>query len=170
MPTLAAPPSPSVARTTGEPPRPALGSAAPIRRAIAKLSFDPRTDKRIIGALSAYPDRRHSAMLAAWLRAGWRVATGRAVAPPVVAAAPATTSALQGAELARQATRPMIRRVFVDAAAEPGLDDFLRGLPRHERGREIRHFILVALGRAASPRGPQVASQRPTAVAPTAAP
>jgi hypothetical protein len=118
---------------------PASAPRASLRRAIAKLSFCPAADVRIVVALAAYPDRRHSAILAAWLRAGWRLATGRAVAAPVVAAAPA------GAVLPQ---RPIVRRVFVDAEAEPGLDDFLRGLPRHERGREIRHFIEVALGRA----------------------
>lgn len=118
---------------------PGAAPRASLRRAIAKLSFCPAADVRIVAALAAYPDRRHSAILAAWLRAGWRLATGRAVAAPVVATAPARIVLPQ---------HPIVRRVFVDAQAEPGLDDFLRGLPRHERGREIRHFIEVALGRA----------------------
>ena len=117
--------------------------AGTLRRAVAKLSFCPTADGRILSALAAYPDRRHSALLASWLRAGWRVATGRAVMMPVVAAAPSGVP---------HPERSIVRRVFVDAAAEPGLDDFLRALPRHERGREIRHFIEVALERAREPK------------------
>ena len=112
------------------------------RRAIAKLSFCPVADARIVTALGAYPDRRHSAVLASWLRAGWRLATGRAVVAPVVA------TSLDAAK----PSQALIRRIFVDAQVEPGLDDFLRGLPRHERGREIRHFVEVALARAQVPQ------------------
>jgi hypothetical protein len=113
------------------------------RRAVAKLSFCPHDDARIIAALATFPATRHSAVLAVWLRAGWRVATGRTVAAPILGAVHPAQAMLQ---------RPVVRRVFVDSAIEPGLADFLGNLPRHERGREIRHFIEVAL-RAAAPAG-----------------
>jgi len=129
--------------------RNAAPSPQRVRRAIAKLSFSPRDDVRILTALAAYPDSRHSAVLAAWLRAGWRFATGRAVAAPICVAG------LPGRPLPQ---RLVVRRVFVDAAAEPGLADFLGTLPRHERGREIRHFIEVALRRAMAPGAHQAAS------------
>jgi len=115
----------------------------------------PEEDRAILLALSHFPDSRHSAVLAGWLRAGWRSSMGslqpvRCVAPPPASAVPLQPRGCGGAESVPSALRPLVRRVFVDAAIDPSLAEFLAGLPRHERGREIRHLIERALRIAAS--------------------
>ncbi len=103
---------------------------------VSKLVLSGPRDRLLIEAVGGYPPRLQSCVLAAWLRGGWqltRAGSGRLspLPPP-----------------SRPSDRPaarLTRRIRFDDPADPGLAGFLGSLPRKERGREIRHFILSAL-------------------------
>jgi hypothetical protein len=102
----------------------------------SKLVLSGPRDRLLIESVGGYPPRLQSCVLAAWLRGGWRLTRARAACvqpiPP-----PAPTIALPVTRLTR--------RVRFDDPADPALAGFLRSLPSKERGREIRHFISLAL-------------------------
>ena len=103
---------------------------------ISKLVLNCPKDRHLIEAIGGYPDRLQSCVLAAWLRGGWRLTRTRpGLMPPIPPAVPSPAPA----------AGRVTRRIRFDDPADPALAGFLRSLPRKERGREIRHFILVAL-------------------------
>ena len=102
----------------------------------SKLVLSGPKDRLLIESVGGYPARLQSCVLAAWLRGGWRLTrTQAAPAQPIPPPVPA---------IAVPAAR-LTRRVCFDDPADPALAGFLQSLPRKERGREIRHFILAAL-------------------------
>jgi hypothetical protein len=102
----------------------------------SKLVLSGPTDRLLIESVGGYPARLQSCVLAAWLRGGWRLT--RANAGPAVPIPPPAPA------IALAATR-LTRRVRFDDPTDPALAGFLRSLPCKERGREIRHFISIAL-------------------------
>ncbi len=102
----------------------------------SKLVLSAPTDRLLIESVGGYPARLQSCVLAAWLRGGWHL-TRRHAAAALQIPPPAPPIELPPTRLTR--------RVRFDDPADPALAGFLRSLPRKERGREIRHFISVAL-------------------------
>jgi hypothetical protein len=114
----------------------AAGVAGAHPESISKLVLSGPRDRALIEAVGGYPARLQSCVLAAWLRSGWhlshaRPAQAHAMPPPLPS-------------FARPAAR-LTRRIHFDDPSDPALAGFLRSLPRKERGREIRHFISLAL-------------------------
>jgi hypothetical protein len=101
----------------------------------SKLVLSAPSDRLLIESVGGYPARLQSCVLAAWLRGGWRLARRHTAVVPIPPPAPPIE--LPPARLTR--------RVRFDDPSDPALAGFLRSLPRKERGREIRHFISVAL-------------------------
>jgi hypothetical protein len=102
----------------------------------SKLVLSGPKDRLLIESVGGYPPRLQSCVLAAWLRGGWRLTRAHpGPAQPIPPPVPAVT--LPAARLTR--------RVRFDDPADPALAGFLCSLPRKERGREIRHFMLRAL-------------------------
>jgi hypothetical protein len=102
----------------------------------SKLVLSGSKDRLLIESVGGYPARLQSCVLAAWLRGGWQLTRTRsagtpAIPPPVQA--PASPAAR------------LTRRIRFDDPSDPALAGFLGSLPRKERGREIRHFIVLAL-------------------------
>jgi hypothetical protein len=102
---------------------------------VCKLVLCARKDRAVMEAVGGYPGRLQSCVLSAWLRGGWRLARARNLSEPLPPGMPVSP-----APAAR-----MSRRVRTDDPRDPGLAGFLHSLPRRERGREIRHFIALAL-------------------------
>jgi len=105
---------------------------------ISKLVLNGPRDRALIEAVGGYPARLQSCVLAAWLRGGWQLSRARPAAHALAMPPPLPS-------FARPAAR-LTRRIHFDDANDPALAGFLRSLPRKERGREIRHFIALALG------------------------
>jgi len=118
-------------RATGVPRR------APVDT-ISKLVLSGARDRALIEAVGGYPARLQSCVLAAWLRGGWQLSRARPAAQALAMPPPLPS-------FPRPAVR-LTRRIRFDDPNDPALAGFLRSLPRKERGREIRHFIALALG------------------------
>jgi len=109
----------------------------------SKLVLSGPRDRLLIESVGGYPPRLQSCVLAAWLRGGWQLTRARASgAPPIPP--PVQAAALPAVRLTR--------RIRFDDPSDPALAGFLGSLPRKERGREIRHFIAVALRSSARQR------------------
>ena len=114
-----------------------MSQATPARNDhTSKLVLSGPKDRLLIESVGGYPARLQSCVLAAWLRGGWQLARARASAAPPIPP-PVQAAASPAARLTRQ--------IRFDDPSDPGLAGFLGSLPRKERGREIRHFISVAL-------------------------
>jgi len=109
---------------------------------VSKLVLSGTKDRLLIESVGGYPPRLQSCVLAAWLRGGWQLTrTGPGRMRPIPPPARSTD----------QPAQRLTRRICFDDPADPTLAGFLCSLPRKERGREIRHFILTAL-RSGPPR------------------
>lgn len=114
----------------------AVRAERPRRTCISKLVLTAPRDRGVIEAVGGYPARVQSCVLAAWLRGGWYLSHARPAQVPDVPPPIAGSG------------RPVVRltrRVHFDDPDDPALAGFLLSLSRKERGREIRHFITLAL-------------------------